>query len=110
VKVGVVKQVRKPWGHENGQVLQRPGYYEIGHPPSWVPADLRINTAGDTRPGFICDHQLENGNGPCGGTTFDVDWWSRNWHWCCSPGKHQWLLRGLLVRKGRPKPNTRRWR
>ena len=43
------------------------------HEPVWVPAELRINAAGDTRPGFECAHELENGNGRCGGNVFGID-------------------------------------
>lgn len=45
----------------------------VEHEPIWVPADLRINSQGDTRPGFICVHQLENGMGTCGGNVFSLD-------------------------------------
>jgi hypothetical protein len=33
------------------------------HTPKWEPAFLPINVYGDTRPGFVCVHMLENGNG-----------------------------------------------
>lgn len=45
----------------------------VDHDPEWVPAMLRFNAAGDTKPGFECVHQLENGNGPCGGNVFEVE-------------------------------------
>jgi hypothetical protein len=45
----------------------------VKHTPVWAPADLRYNAAGDTRPGFVCVHELENGNGPCGGNVFSLD-------------------------------------
>ncbi len=45
----------------------------VRHEPVWVPADLPINAAGDTRPGFVCAHELENGNGYCGGTVFAIE-------------------------------------
>lgn len=45
----------------------------VEHAPRWEPADLPINAAGDTRPGFVCVHQLENGNGQCGGNVFRVE-------------------------------------
>ena len=35
----------------------------VDHAPVWVPADLRIDAAGNARPGFVCAHELENGNG-----------------------------------------------
>lgn len=41
------------------------------HAPDWVPFPLRINAEGDTRPGFLCMHQLENGKGMCESNTFD---------------------------------------
>lgn len=44
----------------------------VDHEPVWEPADLPVNAAGDTRPGFVCVHELENGNGPCGGNVFDL--------------------------------------
>lgn len=46
-------------------------WVRVEHTPRWEPADLPINAAGDTRPGFVCVHPLENGNGPCGGDIFD---------------------------------------
>lgn len=45
----------------------------VEHDPVWEPAELRVDAAGNTRPGFICVHQLENGNGPCGGNVFRVE-------------------------------------
>lgn len=45
----------------------------ISHKPLWVPAMLRINAAGDTKPGFECAHLLENGNGQCGGNVFRIE-------------------------------------
>jgi hypothetical protein len=45
----------------------------VEHDPEWVAAPLRINREGDTRPGFLCIHELENGNGWCGGNVFEVD-------------------------------------
>lgn len=45
----------------------------IWHDPTWEPADLPIDDAGNTRPGFVCAHELENGNGPCGGNVFTLD-------------------------------------
>lgn len=46
-------------------------YAYVDHVPQWEPADLRINAEGDTRPGWECTHELENGNGQCGSNTFD---------------------------------------
>lgn len=45
----------------------------VWHEPQWIPAELPINAAGDTRPGFVCAHPLENGNGPCGGNVFRIE-------------------------------------
>lgn len=44
----------------------------IRHTPRWQPADLPVDAAGNTRPGFVCAHPLENGNGPCEGDVFDI--------------------------------------
>jgi hypothetical protein len=44
----------------------------VSHTPTWAPAHLPINAAGDTTPGYVCTHQLENGNGRCGGNVFDL--------------------------------------
>jgi hypothetical protein len=45
----------------------------VSHTPRWEPGRLRINAAGDTAPGFVCTHELENGNGQCGGDVFSPD-------------------------------------
>lgn len=45
----------------------------VRHTPVWVPADLPINAAGDTRPGFECAHELENGGGRCSSNVFRVE-------------------------------------
>lgn len=45
----------------------------ICHEPIWQPAELIIDAEGNTKPGFICVHELENGNGQCGGNTFSID-------------------------------------
>ena len=44
----------------------------VNHTPVWEPADLPIDAVGNTRPGFVCVHELENGNGRCGGNGFDL--------------------------------------
>lgn len=44
----------------------------VDHTPEWVPAYLAYNTTGDTRSGWVCVHQLENGNGPGLGNVFDL--------------------------------------
>ena len=45
----------------------------VHHAPVWVPAELRVDAEGNTKPGFICVHELENGRGPCGGNVFSTD-------------------------------------
>lgn len=44
------------------------GWRTVEHDPVWVPARLPTNRFGQTRPGWACAHQLENGNGQCGAT------------------------------------------
>ena len=44
----------------------------ITHTPKWEPAELPVDAEGNTRPGFVCVHPLENGNGQCGGNVFDL--------------------------------------
>lgn len=46
---------------------------QVTHTPRWEPADLPIDGDGNTRPGFICTHELENGNGQCGGNVFEIE-------------------------------------
>lgn len=45
----------------------------VEHDPIWEPADLPIDAEGNTKPGFVCVHELENGNGQCGGNVFSLD-------------------------------------
>lgn len=45
----------------------------VAHEPVWQPAPLQVDTAGNTRPGFICVHPLENGRGPCHGNVFRLE-------------------------------------
>lgn len=45
----------------------------VHHEPVWQPADLPIDAAGNTRPGFVCTHELENGWGQCPGNVFRVE-------------------------------------
>lgn len=45
----------------------------VHHDPVWEPAELRIDAAGNTRPGFVCVHELENGNGQCQANLFRVE-------------------------------------
>ncbi len=44
----------------------------VKHIPQWVSASLPVDAAGNTKPGFVCVHPLENGNGTCGGTVFEL--------------------------------------
>lgn len=44
----------------------------VSHKPQWESALLQTNARGDTRPGFVCTHELENGRGQCGGNVFYV--------------------------------------
>lgn len=43
------------------------------HDPVWEPADLQIDAAGNTAPGYECVYELENGNGRCAGNVFRLD-------------------------------------
>jgi hypothetical protein len=45
----------------------------VRHEPKWEPTDLPIDAEGSTRPGFICVHELENGNGQCAGSVFRIE-------------------------------------
>lgn len=54
----------------------------VEHVPVWEPAQLRVDAAGNTRPGYVCTHQLENGNGQCGGNVFELSEAVGN-HSCC---------------------------
>lgn len=45
----------------------------VDHEPTWEPALLPVDADGNTAPGFRCTHQLENGNGQCGGNVFNLD-------------------------------------
>lgn len=49
------------------------GWELFEHEPRWEPAQLEIDAQGNTRPGFICIHELENGNGPCGSNVFRIE-------------------------------------
>lgn len=46
---------------------------DVEHEPRWAPTQLQINAAGETRPGFVCIHERENGMGPCGATVFRLE-------------------------------------
>jgi hypothetical protein len=65
------------------------GWTMVEHEPEWEPADLPVDSAGNTRPGFICVHELENGAGQCLGNVFQIED-SIGTH-CC------------MIRKGGPK-------
>ncbi len=45
----------------------------IYHTPRWEPALLRVDAAGTTKPGLVCVHELENGNGLCEGNVFALE-------------------------------------
>lgn len=45
----------------------------VHHAPAWTPATLPVDADGNTAPGFVCTHPLENGNGECGGNVFALD-------------------------------------
>lgn len=44
----------------------------VEHQPVWVPAPIQLDREGNTRPGYVCVHQLENGHGTCMGNVFDL--------------------------------------
>lgn len=50
-----------------------PRWVTAFHTPQWEPAQLPIDAEGNTRPGYVCTHELENGNGRCGGNVFTLD-------------------------------------
>lgn len=47
-------------------------YKVVSHTPEWITAPLRVDREGHTKPGYLCIHDLENGNGLCSSTTFDL--------------------------------------
>jgi hypothetical protein len=47
--------------------------YLIAHDPDWQPTMLPVDAHGTMRPGFVCVHELENGQGACGGNVFTLD-------------------------------------
>lgn len=63
----------------------------VEHDPVWVAAPLRINEAGDTKPGFLCIHELENGNGLCGGNVFNLED-AYGTHCCFVPLRSRWNI------------------
>lgn len=48
-------------------------YVLASHGPAWRPAPLRIDAAGNTAPGYVCVHPLENGRGRCGSNVFRTE-------------------------------------
>lgn len=54
------------------RALQRLLYrrVRVTHQAQWVNAPLQYNAAGDTKPGFMCVHLLENGRGVCGANVY----------------------------------------
>lgn len=44
----------------------------VFHDPVWEPALLPIDAEGNTRPGYVCVHPLENDMGECGSNVFDL--------------------------------------
>lgn len=68
-------------------------FKSIYHDPEWVPTQLRYNLEGDTKPGFECVHEMENGNGQCGANIFELDD-AISRHSC-----------GVLTKKGRNRRN-----
>lgn len=44
----------------------------VHHTPVWESTELRVNAAGDSKAGYECTYPLENGNGLCAGSVFDV--------------------------------------
>lgn len=65
------------------------------HQPMWEPAQLPINAAGDTRPGFVCVHPL--GHGTCGSNVFSLED-AAGVHWCVVDGGDPGPLFGTSVR------------
>ncbi len=59
------------WHDGHGNTDPIPGRM-VHHTPRWEPAMLRVDAAGNTKPGFVCVHELENGNGRCGADVFEV--------------------------------------
>ena len=59
----------------------------VEHAPEWIPAPYKINAAGDTKPGYLCIHYLENGNGLCGSTWFEE---STDTHACSIANRGRW--------------------
>lgn len=45
----------------------------VEHDCVWEPTELRVDAAGNTRPGFQCTYELENGQGQCGGNVFAIE-------------------------------------
>lgn len=62
----------------------------VEHDPVWVPAMLRVDAEGNTRPGYRCAHMRENGTGQCESNVFDpADSIGR--HSCVLPAAARWV-------------------
>lgn len=64
--------------HENRRIQRKREREEsernwvlVAHTPEWEPADLPVDAQGNTKPGYICVHPLENGNGLCESNVFE---------------------------------------
>lgn len=64
-------------------------WHVVEHEPKWQPARLRIDAAGNTAPGFVCVHLMENGNGRCGSNVFSI---------ASAFGRHSCVVDGRLSR------------
>lgn len=51
--------------------MKRQKWEHVAHVPEWVAAPLKVDREGNTKPGFLCIHDLENGNGLCASTSFE---------------------------------------
>jgi hypothetical protein len=69
--------------------MSRQNWMHVSHAPEWVAAPLKINAEGDTRPGYLCIHDLENGNGLCGSNWFEPD---PGEHTCVVPVRGRWNI------------------
>lgn len=65
--IGAVRQIRTLLA-----LLDRDPGRIVSHVPKWASANLPVDAEGNTRPGWVCVHELENGNGRCGGNVFDL--------------------------------------
>lgn len=60
------------WGKRSTHRWRRTARW-VEHDCVWEPTDLRIDAAGNTRPGFVCTYELENGQGQCGSNVFAIE-------------------------------------